>query len=234
MVDVRVACLNPHHISRDHYHNMRSKGAKDIFFHTFCRAYVITDDWPMPSTRVDAYVQHIDQDTPNVFESTLLEMRDHVRHSYGSNGRILTMPNSSHVLRTILRMTGVEHRDKINGIISECIQIYSEKLPLMVVECPETWLFVEYAHGLLEQCADGKCINSGELIHLASLLPSKADWFKLRDGMKFKIGSAEANKHMWCWFRLKYVFSDFVRYSKIWKSGDKSHNNTAFERASSV
>jgi hypothetical protein len=231
-VAIRVECMR----MENFYHDMNADESHpvfDIFYASFRRAYSVSSDWPAPYTRVDTFTQHIDCDLVYLSHERQLEMRNHAR-SRGVRGGLLTLPNSSHVLRTILRITGVAYRGRITIIIKECIQIYADKIPFLVQKCPQTWLFVESAHGLLEQCADGRYPSSRAMVDLASLLPSKQEWMTLRDEMKFNIGSIEANTHMWCWFRLHYLFDDHVNYTKIWASDDSDKQNASMKRSCST
>jgi hypothetical protein len=231
-VDTRD-CLKKKLIILDMMTRCDNSHVYDLSYDTFCRAYSVSSDWPMPHTRVDTYVQHIDQYTHDASFLHSLDMRQYVQ-SRGFNGTLLTRPNSTHVVCTLMRMAGVAYREKITRIMLECIQIYNEKIPLMVGKCPRTWLFVESAHGLITQCVDGRYPNSGELVDLASLLPSKNEWCTLRDEMKFKIGSIEANTHLWRWFRLQHLFSDYIDYTKVWTSGGDTNKNSVLKRATSV
>jgi hypothetical protein len=216
-IDTRE-CVKKEHITADIMTGCKKSRMYDIYYEIFCRAYSVSSDWPMPHTRVDTYVQHIDLSTYDASFFQHFSMRQYMP-SRGMNGTLLTRPNSTHIVRTVMRMAGVGFREKITHILLECIQIYGDKLPLVVLECPQTWLFVESAHGLIAQCADGRFPASGDLVNLASLLPSKSEWCKLRDEMQFKIGSMEANTHLWCWFRLRHVFTDYIDYTNTWKSG---------------
>lgn len=230
--DTRLSCMRMDYIMRD-LNTDKTCPVSDIFYDTFRRAYSMTGDWPMPQTRVDTYVQDINQDTPNSYEPHLLAMREYIR-SRGFHGNVLTRPNSSHIVRTVLRMTGVSFRETFTTVLSECILGYSDKVALVVLECPQTWLFVEAAIRLMEQCTDGRHPKSDAIMYLASLLPSKNDWCKLCDEMKLKIGSVEANTHLWCWFRLQHLFSDYVNYTQVWTSGGTRMQNSAFKRAWSM
>jgi hypothetical protein len=183
-----------------------------------------------PKTRIYTYNTAYNEDK-FVAHTQLSHMREYVR-SRGFHGRLLTRPQSSHVVRTVLRITSTAFREKITTILSECIQTSGDKIPLVVLQCPQTRLFIESADRLLQQCDDGRCPNSSELVHLASLLPSKDKWCKLTDDMKFKIGSTEANTHLWCWFRLQYLLGAFVSYANVWVPGDTRRNDAECRRSS--
>jgi hypothetical protein len=227
--EIRQSCTRIDYILRDM--NTEDKNSVyDVFHGVFSRAYATSSDWPAPYTRVDTYAQHMDQAIPHLPLSHS-GMREYTR-SRGFRGVLSTQSNSPHLVRTILRMTGLEFRKKLTRILSECIKSYGDKLPLVVLQCPETWLFVESAHGIMQQCADGMYPSSGALVHLASILPSKADWCKLSEAMKFKIDSVEANTHLWCWFRLQHVFGDFISYSNVWTSGCMRVDNPVPRRVS--
>lgn len=228
--EIRHACSRIDHILRD-MNTDETGRLYHVFQDVFRRAYSTSSDWPVPNTRVITCVP-LNDETRSDVSPTHTAMRQYTR-SRGCRGLLLTRQHSTHVVRTVLRMTGIEFREKITSILSECIQTYSDKLPYLVVQCPETWLFVESAHGILLQCTDGRCPSSGALVHLAALLPSKTEWCKLSEEMRFKVGSVEANTHLWCWFRLNFLFSDFISYANAWTSGVVCENGASV-RCSSV
>jgi hypothetical protein len=189
----------------------------------------VSSDWPMPQTRSDTFVQHVDLS----YDPSFLQHFGIRNIPSCLNGMVLTRPSSSHVIFNLMRMAGVVYREKIANILSEFIQVYgrgaqkmpadlADKLPFAVLECPRTLLFVESARvfaaklfsedDIIAQCVGARFPASGDLLNLASLLPSKNEWCKLCDEMKFKIGSIEANKHLWFWFRLRLLFSDYIEY----------------------
>ena len=202
----------------------------DVFYSVFCKAYALSDDWPSLYTRVDEFKYFLRADL--VFDLVArTEMKVYTR-SRGFRGLHLHRPEATHVVRTVLHMTSVRFREQITSILSECIQIYGDRLSLAVLKCPKTWLFIESAQGVLQQCTNGRIPSSGALMHLGMILPSKADWCELSHCLKLKIGSKEANSHKWCWYRLTYLFRDFVELSNAWKI-DLHYENVMLSRSAS-
>jgi hypothetical protein len=110
-------------------------------------------------------------------------------------------------------MVGLQFRSDLTCCLAENVHLYGDALAVLVVECPQTWLFLESVRGILEECSRDECINSNDLIVVSRLLPSLEEWRGLGDRLGFNLGSKLAHVHSWRWYRMKSILSEYRIYA---------------------
>jgi hypothetical protein len=127
----------------------------------------------------------------------------------------MTKLTSSHVISHAFHMVGLQFRCSVRCCMAEHVRLYGNALASLVVECPQTWLFLESARGILEKCTGDQCLYTNDLIAVSRLVPSLEEWRGLGDRLGFTLGSKLAHDHSWRWYRMKSMLSEYKIYADL-------------------